>query len=94
MKDFLMGKCKKHGELTEDNSVICKDSTLLKGYRRRCSICRFENRVVSYYKNREENIKKANDWKKNNRDRVNERTRNNRLKDILGYNEIKHEKDL
>ena len=82
MKEDIIGKCRKHGELDSETGIYCKDSNLPKGYRIRCKICVRENRVNQYYRNQEENIRKACEWKKANRAHANEWERNNRHKDI------------
>lgn len=92
MNDQIRSKCRKHGELKDDNAVLCKDSSLPSGFRWRCKVCRYENRVIKYYRDREANIRKAGAWKKENRDRVNEQTRNNRLKDIDAAREKERQK--
>jgi hypothetical protein len=82
MINEIKGKCKKHGYLNKENGYLCKDSNIPSGYRLRCKICRYETRVNNYYRNQEENIRKATEWKKENRERVNAQTRANRLIDI------------
>lgn len=82
MNDQVYGKCRKHGELNLETGIYCKDPSLTRGYRLRCKICVRENRVNVYYRNQEENIRKAGEWKKANRTYCNEWERKNRHKDI------------
>ena len=72
MEKEYVYKCKKHGELTIEEVGKYKASELPQGFRYRCKTCMRDNRVVRYYANQEENIKKAGDWKKANRPRINE----------------------
>lgn len=61
-------KCKKHGELNENNSY---SSTEKNRYRLRCKMCLHEKRVIRYRNNRIKAIKDSAKWKRDNRDRVN-----------------------
>ena len=88
----IISKCRKHGPLDEDNAVKCADKNLPNGYRWRCKICRHENSVNLYYKNREKIIKYAGEWKKENRERVNAQTRANRHIDIEATREKEADK--
>lgn len=71
----IKGKCRKHGELDNETGFMSRDSQAKTGWRLRCKQCCHENRVNYYYKNQDECIKKAGDWKKANRDRVNEQVK-------------------
>jgi hypothetical protein len=68
----IKGFCRKHGTLNNETGFICLDKTLKDGYRIRCKECSNNIRANSYIKNREKNIEKAANWKKNNRERVRE----------------------
>lgn len=74
----IKGKCRKHGELDNETGYLSRDSQAKLGWRLRCKQCCHENRVNYYYQNQEESIKKAGDWKKANRDRVNEQVKQDR----------------
>lgn len=71
----IKGKCRKHGELDNETGFLSRDAQAKTGWRLRCKQCCHENRVNYYYKNQEECIKKTGDWKKANRDRINEQVR-------------------
>jgi len=72
--------CKIHGEMFIETAYACKNPNGT--IRLRCKICCNERRVLQYYSNREENIKKSCEWKKENREHANEWERENRKKDI------------
>lgn len=74
----IKGKCRKHGELNNEIGFLSKDAQAKSGWRLRCKQCSHENRVSYYYKNQEDSIKKAGDWKKENRERVNEQVKEDR----------------
>lgn len=72
--------CKIHGHMTKDTAYVCAEPN--GRFRLRCKQCSHDRRVESYYKNQQENIQKACEWKKANREHANEWERNNRHKDI------------
>lgn len=78
-------KCKNHGYLTIDEVIKCNDKSSLKGYRYRCNICIKEYRIGQYYANREENIKKASEWKKANREHINKKIQEDRIENPEKY---------
>jgi len=75
LPETVRGICKVHGELNTNTGYICVDKYCPDGYRLRCKECNHRRRVFKYYENREENIKKAAEWKKQNRERVREQVR-------------------
>ena len=77
--------CKVHGDLNEINAYVCKDDACKGGIRLRCKACCHLNRIARYYLNREENIKKSVEWKKENRDHVNAWEKQNRLNNPEWY---------
>lgn len=74
----IKGICRKHGELDNETGFICLDKTLPSGYRIRCKECSHRIRTDNYYKKREDNIQKTQDWKKENRARINSQVREDR----------------
>jgi len=74
----LKGFCRKHGELNNENGIICFDPHSIKGYRIRCKECVHKTRIKSYIKNKEKNIQYAADWKKANREKINVQVREDR----------------
>ncbi len=73
------GSCKKHGKLNLDIGFICVDKKLPNGYRLRCKECTHRIRVRNYIKNPEKYIKNASVWKSENRYRINEQVRQDRI---------------
>ena len=71
----ITGFCRKHGELDNDTGFVCIDNEVPIGYRIRCKECAHNIRANSYTKNREKKIEYASQWKKENRDRINEQVR-------------------
>lgn len=71
--------CKFHGELTIETAYICKSETSRDGVRLRCKECSGHRRRIQYLKDVSGNIKKAAQWKRENRDLINSRSRQDRL---------------
>jgi hypothetical protein len=72
--------CAIHGEMNLENAYACKNAN--GSIRLRCKACCHDRRIKQYYLNQDANIKKAGEWKKENRVRVNECERANRQKDL------------
>ena len=64
----MLGKCDRHGDLTEDNTYQSIENSRV---RIRCKECVHESRVTRYATTREKSILAATKWKKENRERVN-----------------------
>lgn len=81
---FCMKKnvCTVHGELNESNAYVCNEPSNKGGIRLRCKECTHIRRIEYYYRNREENIKKSSEWKKQNREHCNALERENRKKNL------------
>ena len=75
--------CRVHGAMNEENAYKCNLPN--GGYRLRCKECSKERRVKSYYNNQEKNIAAAGQWKKENRERVNEQIRLDRIENPEKY---------
>lgn len=82
MEPDVKGKCRKHGIISPENGIVCKDKDAIGGLRLRCKICIHENKVNYYYRNQKEIIRKACEWKKENRERANISAKNCYHKDI------------
>ncbi len=72
--------CSVHGEMNIDNAYACKNPN--GSIRLRCKICCNTRRIKQYYLNQDANIKKSVEWKKDNREYVNQNARENYHKDI------------
>jgi hypothetical protein len=83
--EVIKGICKKHGELDETTGFICVDKSLSIGYRIRCKKCNHNIQANSYLINKDREIKRASEWKKNNRDKINEATRKDRKENPEKY---------
>lgn len=79
MEKEYVYKCKTHGQMTLEQVGIYKDSESKKGFRYRCKACMHETRIQRYYKDQAENIRKSVEWKKANRDHVNDWNREDKL---------------
>ncbi len=85
MPEVIKGRCRKHGELDKNTGFICVDKMLPNGYRIRCKECTHNIRSNLYLSNRNENIKKATEWKKENRERINEQVKLDRKQNPEKY---------
>lgn len=71
LPSVLVGNCKKHGALKEEDGFVCIDRTSIKGYRLRCKICFHDISKTNYFNNRSREIDRVATWKKENRERIN-----------------------
>lgn len=69
--------CKIHGEINLENAYACKNPNGT--IRLRCKVCSNERRVKTYFKYRQKNIDRATQWKKENRQRVRDAVKADRL---------------
>lgn len=85
MKEEIVKKCRKHGELTLGQ---VKQETSKEGYLTyRCHLCKIEKDRRWKKNNREQHIAASARWKKNNREYYNAWCREDRKKDPKKYND-------
>lgn len=72
---MLKGYCRKHGDLDETTGRVCKDAQAKGGLRLRCKQCSHDNKIKNYYANQQEKIDYSIQWKKDNREKVNAKVR-------------------
>jgi len=82
-KEFVLpenpiGNCRVHGPLNKDTGFITFDRASDRGYRLRCRECSYVNRVNTYLNNANKIKEKAVKWKKENRNLINEKTKEDR----------------
>lgn len=70
-------ECRIHGEMNLETAYACKNPNGT--IRLRCKICSSERRAKTYFRDRGKNIERASIWKKENRQRVNESIKKDRL---------------
>jgi len=79
------GFCLIHGVLNEENADICITKYVKRGWRLRCKECSKISKKKMYDKTRDRQIQIATEWAKNNRERINKRKKEDRLKNPNKY---------
>lgn len=75
--------CSIHGEINLENAYACKNPNGT--IRLRCKQCAHARRINYYASNRDQAIKDAAKWKKDNREHVNENTKQDRINNPEKY---------
>lgn len=75
---IFVTKCRKHGELTEDQCYFSQSKTKDNGNRYRCKECYKQYSVNRSLTTKQENLQRIKDWKRENRDKINARVKTDR----------------
>jgi len=72
---IIVTKCRKHGHLTEEQCYYSESKNLENGFRYRCKECYQSYNLKQSLETKQKKLERIANWKKENRDRINNRTR-------------------